>query len=383
MKVGKQYFIDKMRKVKRLVFCISMILGELLLFPKIYAQEVSVLDKMFPNAIISREHYDRLQTELSKEGENDFKVMFDKHIRRYAEIVMVSAKQPVTAISSNNNAQGVDIYEEMKSIYYLCVTYAFNQDQRYLDKAVDYLTAWARVNVAEPKSNIHEEKYSWAVEGYSLIRNIISIEERQLIDEWMKKRLNQFEKDNDLRGNNWGACLLRQYYLYGLVLGEDKWINKYKDAYPEWVKGNLFPNGTTTDLLARDAFAYHAYDLSFFAKIAHLIALYDGYDAADRFYTQEINGGASVKKCVDFWKPFILDSPKYRHIEFVDTEYEPDKKREDYNKVYNPSSTLYVIDELYEFDDSLKEIFDKYWRGNVWINWRSSLSALRWLNDGK
>ena len=281
-----------------------VILGKFLFFPEIHAQGISVLDKMFPNAVIGREHYERLQTELSKEGTNAFKTMFDKHIRRYAEEVMTAGRQPVAAVSSNNNAQGVDIYEEMKSIYYLCVTYAFNQEQRYLDKAVDYLVAWAEINVAEPKSNIHEEKYSWAVEGYSLIRNIISAENRRLIDGWMIKRLAQFEKDNDLRGNNWGACLLRQYYLYGLVLGDDKWINKYKDAYPDWVKGNLFPNGTTTDLLARDAFAYHAYDLSFFAKIARLIALYEGYDAADRFYAQDVNSGASVKKCVDFWKPF-------------------------------------------------------------------------------
>lgn len=372
-----------MMKVRRFCLFSAVILGELLFFPKVHAQETPALDKMFPNAVIGREHYNKLKTELSKEGDNVFKTMFDKHIRGYAEKVMAYGKQPVTAISSNNNPQGVDIYEEMKSIYYLCVTYAFNQEKRYLDKAVNYLTAWAKVNVAEPKSNIHEEKYSWAVEGYSLIRNIISAEDRELIDGWMIKRLKQFEKDNDLRGNNWGTCLLRQYYLYGLVLDEDKWINKYKEAYPEWVKGNLFPNGTTTDLLARDAFAYHAYDLSFFAKIAHLIAIYEGYEAADRFYTQDVNGGASVKKCVDFWKPFLLNTPKYGHIEFIDTEYEPDKKREDYNKSYNPSSTLYVVDELYEFDYSLKEIFDKYRGGNVWINWRSALSALRWLNEGK
>lgn len=372
-----------MMKVKRAILFSIVILGEFLFFPKIYSQEVPALDKMFPNAVIAREHYDRLKAELSKEGDNTFKAMFDKHIRGYAEKVMASGKQPVAAVSSNNNAQGVDIYEEMKSIYYLCVTYAFNQDQRYLEKAVDYLTAWAKINIAEPKASIHEEKYSWAVEGYSLIRNIISAEDRQLIDGWMIKRLTQFEKDNDLRGNNWGTCLLRQYYLYGLVLNDNKWINKYKSTYPEWVKGNLFPNGTTTDLLARDAFAYHAYDLSFFAKIAHLIALYEGYDAADNFYMQNVGGGASVKKCVDFWKPFMMNTPKYGHVEFVDTEYEPDKKREDYNKAYDPSSTLYVVDELYEFDDSLKEIFDKYRGGNVWINWRSALSALRWLNDGK
>lgn len=367
-------------KVKRIILLSVVVLGELLGLPAIYAQGESATDKMFPNAVIGKEHYNKLRTELLKEDENAYKTMFNKHIKGYADAVMASDKQPVTAISSNNNAHGVDIYEEMKSIYYLCVSYAFYQDRDYLDKAVAYLVAWSKVNIAEPKANIHEEKYSWAVEGYSLIRNVISSENRQLIDGWMAKRLAQFEKDNDLRGNNWGACLLRQYYLYGLVLNDQKWISKYRDAYPAWVKGNLFPNGTTTDLLARDAFAYHAYDLSFFAKIAHLIALYEGYEATDRFYTQDVNGGASVKKCVEFWRPFMMNTSKFKHTEFIDTEYEPDKKRDDYNKDYDPSSTQYVVDELYEFDESLKEIIDTYRGGNELINWRTTLSALRWMN---
>lgn len=358
----------------------GMILGGLLSFPEVYAQGELTLEKMFPNAVIGRNHYDKLRTELLKEGSNGYKTMFGKHIKGFADAVIASNKKPVTAVSSNNNVHGVDIYEEMKSIYYLCVTYAFYPDQTYLDKAVEYLTEWSKVNVAEPKSNIHEEKYSWAVEGYSLIRNIVSPENRQLIDSWMTKRLAQFEKDNDLRGNNWGACLLRQYYLYGLVLNDEKWIGKYETAYPVWVKGNLFPNGTTTDLLARDAFAYHAYDLSFFAKIARLIALYENYEVADQFYTQNVNGGASVKKCVEFWRPFMMNTSKFKHKEFIDTEYEPDKKRGDYNKEYDPSTTQYVVDELYEFDRSLKEIIDIYRGGNELINWRTTLSALRWMD---
>ena len=369
--------------IKQIILLTALFLGGFFTLPGISAQETPSADRMFPNAVIGREHYDKLKMELSKQGDNAFKTMFDKHIRGYAEKVMTTGKQPVAAISTNNNAQRVDIYEEMKSIYYLCVTYAFNQNPDYLNKATDYLKAWAKVNIAEPKSNIHEEKYSWAVEGYSIIRNLISDEDRLLIDGWLTKRLNQFEKDNDLRGNNWGTCLLRQYYLYGLVLGETKWINKYKNAYPTWVKANLFPNGTTTDLLARDAFAYHAYDLVFFAKIARLIGLYESYEAADAFYIQDVNGGASVKKSVDFWKPFMLNTSKYKHTEFVETEYGPDKNREDYNKDYDPVSTLYVVDELYEFDSSLKEIFDKYRNGNELANWRTALSSLRWMNEGK
>ena len=79
--------------------------------------------------------------------------------------------------------------------------------------------------------------------------------------------------------------------------------------------------------------AYHAYDLLFFARLCHLKAMYEGYEAAEAFYKKDVHWGASIRNSVVFWKPFLLDSKKYIHLEFVGTEYEPDKKRSDY--VYN------------------------------------------------
>ena len=58
-------------------------------------------------------------------------------------------------------------------------------------------------------------------------------------------------------------------------------------------------------------------------------------------YKKDVHWGASIRNSVVFWKPFLLDSKKYTHLEFVGTEYEPDKKRSDYNKAYNPSGDVY------------------------------------------
>ena len=227
------------------------------------------------------------------------------------------------------------------------------------------------------KTNIHKESYNSAVEGYSLIRKVIDQSDRVLIDTWIRKRAEVFIKDNDLRVNNWGTCLLYQFYLFGTVLEDDAIVDKFRSSYDNWVKGNLFPNGTTTDLLGRDAFAYHAYDLLFFARLCHLTAMCEGYEAAAAFYTKDVHWGASIRNSVVFWKPFLLDSRKYTHLEFVGTEYEPDKKRSDYNKAYNPSGTLYVVDELYEIDKELKEVLDHYKR-NPDVSLKLGLSSLRW-----
>jgi hypothetical protein len=187
-----------------------------------------------------------------------------------------------------------------------------------------------------------------------------------------------FVSDNDLRQNNWGTCLMYQMYMAGLAINEPQYVNWFKSRYPAWVKGNLFPNGTTTDLLGRDAFAYHAYDLSFFGYIFHAMALYEGYTAADEFYERDVNWGASVKKSVHFWMPFMLDPQKYTHIEFTNTEWLSDLDRTDAKKPFNPAGHLYALDVLFEMDYSLKPVVDALRGGNMYATWPLAFGGMRW-----
>jgi hypothetical protein len=208
---------------------------------------------------------------------------------------------------------------------------------------------------------------------------VIDENARTRIDNWIKRRGNAFISDNDLRKNNWGTCLMHQLYSYGLAINHADFINWYKVKYPAWVKNNLFPNGTTTDLLGRDAFAYHVYDLLFFAKMFHATAMYEGYPAAFDFYKKDVNWGASIEKSVHLWIPFMVDTEKYTHIEFTNTEWKPDLDRGDANKPFSPSGHLYGLDELFEMDyDNLKPVVDKYRGGNIFGTWALTLSSLHW-----
>lgn len=349
------------------------------------AQSTDNVDLMFPNLMMTRYHYDKMKEDIEKKGNNPAKSAYIKQMRNPAESIVNKDRKTTTAVSISNNPNKVDITGEMNAIYQLCVAYAFSQEEKFLNKAVEYLKAWGKVNVAVSKSNIHESAYTPAVEGYSIIRNVISQEDREEIDHWFRKRVNVFIKDNDLRANNWGTCLLQQFYFYGLALKDESIVTTYfKNRYSNWVKNNLYPNGTTTDLLGRDAFAYHAYDLLFFAEICHAMACYEGYEAADEFYARDVNWGASIKKCVDFWKPYLLDPVKNLHLEFVDTEWAPDKQRSDYNKPYNPAGTMYAVDEVFEMDHDLIRAVEKYRAGNAFYTWRLTLSNLRWYyGDGE
>lgn len=343
------------------------------------AQSTDNVDLMFPNLMMTRYHYDKMKEDIEKKGNNPPKSAYIKQMRNPAETIVNNDRKTTPAVSTSNNPNNVDISGEMNAIYQLCVVYAFSQDDKFLNKAVEYLKAWGKVNVAVSKSNIHESVYTPAVEGYSIIRNVISQADRDEIDGWFRKRINVFIKDNDLRDNNWGTCLMQHFYYYGSALNDKNVVNTYfRNRYSGWVKNNLYANGTTTDLMGRDAFAYHSYDLLFFAEICHGMACYEGYKVADEFYAQDVNWGASIKKSVDFWKPYLLDPVKNPHTEFVETEWAPDKKRSDYNKPYSPAGTMYVADELLEMDQDLLRAVDKYRGGNPFYTWRLTLSNLRW-----
>lgn len=342
------------------------------------AQSTDNVDLMFPNLMMTRYHYDKMKEDIEKKGSNPPKSAYIKQMRSPAETIVNSDRKTTPVVSTSNNPNSVNIGDEMKAIYQLCVVYAFSQDDKFLNKAVEYLKAWGKVNVAVSRSNIHESVYTPAVEGYSIIRNVISQENRDEIDVWFRKRTNVFIKDNDLRINNWGTCLHQQFYYLGLTLNDKSVTGYFMNRYDNWVKSNLYANGTTTDLMGRDAFAYHSYDLLFFAEICHAMACYEGYEAADAFYARDVNWGASIKKSVDFWKPYLLDPEKNPHLEFVDTEYAPDKNRSDYNKPYNPGGTMYVADEVFEMDYDLIRAVNKYRGGNAFYTWRLTLSNLRW-----
>lgn len=176
------------------------------------AQSTDNVDLMFPNLMMTRYHYDKMKEDIEKKGNNPPKSAYIKQMRNPAETIVNNDRKTTPAVSTSNNPNNVDISGEMNAIYQLCVVYAFSQDDKFLNKAVEYLKAWGKVNVAVSKSNIHESVYTPAVEGYSIIRNVISQADRDEIDGWFRKRINVFIKDNDLRDNNWGTCLMQQFY---------------------------------------------------------------------------------------------------------------------------------------------------------------------------
>jgi len=337
------------------------------------------VDKMFPNLVLTREHYDKWKLAIDAVETSDGKTAYENTIRLLAIKIVRDEITPSPVVSlAASGASSALVGEDMKRMYSLCLYYAFTQSDVYLAKAKEFYLAWAAVNTAVKENSPGETVYTPAIEGYSIIRNNIDETSRIAIDAWMTRRAAVAVADG-VRTNNWQTIRLQFLLYYGLVLQNATLITKFNSGFDLFIPINLYPNGTSIDLLGRDAFAYHAYNALFYAKILKANACYYGNDVADAMYSKEYQWGSSIKKSIDFWKPYMLYPAKYSHNEFVETEYAPDKTTHaDYNKPYNPAGTIYAVDEMYYFDSTLFECISKY-RGNtktatlpLW------LSALRW-----
>ncbi len=332
---------------------------------------------MFPNATLREYQATKLRDLVNARASNYAKVTYASEVHSVAEAALTQ-ESTNTVIDIDTNPNSYNITTECEKIYNLAFAYMIELDEDYLAKATEMLLDWAAVNVPISNRNIHETVYTPAIEGYSIIRNMISEEDRTTIDAWVKKRLDVF-LDDSVRDNNWGTALLHQRLLYSYCIGDTETAEEVIETYDNWVHINLYPNGTTEDLLARDAFAYHAYDLLFFAKYGYVLGMYNGFETTDELYTRDVRWGASIKKSVDFFLPFMLNSDKYTHVEFENTEWSGDYTRSDYGKTFNPAGATYPFDELYIFDnEGLSGFLTKYRSGSVYQDWRLFLASLRW-----
>ncbi len=82
-------------------------------------------------------------------------------------------------------------------------------------------------------------------------------------------------------------------------------------------------DGISHDFVNRDAFAYHAYNLLFYAGILKTVGMYKGKEAAMALYSLKNQQGSSVQSCVKFWEPYLIDPQNNIHLEFVNSQLAP------------------------------------------------------------
>ena len=215
----------------------------------------------------------------------------------------------------------------------------------YFDKVVSTLLAWVNAGNVATTHIPNESSYLGFFEAYSVIRSRTAAADKTKIDNWLLAKLSIY-RNFPARVNNWETIRLNLLYYLGYMLNSTVTLDYAAVAYTTLLNVNLMAGGKSEDLISRDAFAYHAYNLAFYARIFKAKAYFEGATAMNTFKNRKNNINVSVQDMMNYWKPFLVDPINNVHIEFVKTNYAPDKTRTDYNKPYVPSSSVYALEEL-------------------------------------
>lgn len=215
----------------------------------------------------------------------------------------------------------------------------------YFDKALSTLLAWVNAGNVATTHIPNESSYLGFFEAYSVIRSRTAAADKTKIDNWLLAKLSIY-RNFAARVNNWETIRLSFLYYLGYMLNSTVTLDYAAVAYTTLLNVNLMAGGKSEDLISRDAFAYHAYNLAFYARIFKAKAYFEGSVPMNAFKNRKNNINVSVQDMMNYWKPFLIDPSNNVHIEFVNTNYAPDKTRTDYNKPYVPSSSVYALEEL-------------------------------------
>lgn len=212
---------------------------------------------------------------------------------------------------------------DMGHIWHLGVAHVLTTDMRYAEQALTFIDAWAGVYV--PTGNpINENKLEAAVVVYRALREVAAPPRRERIDAWLARMAGEQKRTAGLSNgttiNNWQAKRIKLVGLIALAL-DDAGLREWTvEAYDRYLRTGLNADGTSRDLLERDALSYHIGGLK---PLVQLAIAFD--QAGTELWPRTSPAGASVKRSLEYMLPFC-DGTKTRG-EWVNSKVELDRRR--------------------------------------------------------
>ena len=248
-------------------------------------------------------------------------------------------------------------------MYALALIYRTGHDKKYLDKAVEYLTAWSKFNVPHGDP-IDDTNLDPAVEAYDLIKNELNATDNKLITAWLAQtaqmEINKFKPNRETGYNNWHSHRLKEVGEIGFAINDEKFKQWAIDGLKKQLSKNLLPDGSSIDFKLRDALHYHVYDLEPLLKLSIILKRATGVDYYD-YVTEE---QTSIKKSVEWLLPYL--NGKQKHGEFVNSTVSFDKKRaangeKDYvaGTLFNPKNGVGTLELAEYFYPDAINLIDK------------------------
>ena len=312
---------------------------------------------------------------LSAAGLKQLKALYKvspeiKHLiqqqQRLADQAMDTLPDPIETISTEGKLKGDPVkvatqhaLKDFRKIYALALTYKIDGSPADLQKAADYLLAWAKMN--HPAGNpINDTNLDGAIEGYDFIKENLQPADKKLIDNWLHQiaeaEVNTMPKNQNKETayNNWNSHRLKIIGEIAFATGDTSLQLFTVAALKKQLEVNLLPDGSSIDFKLRDALHYHVYDLEPLLKLAIVIKKATGAD----YYAYQTTTHASIKKSVEWLLPFITGAQK--HGEFVHSTVQFDQDRAKNGEagyqagtLFNPANGLKTLALAAWFDPGL------------------------------
>jgi hypothetical protein len=272
--------------------------------------------------------------------------------------------------------------KDINKIYSLAISYRITNNKSYLDKLVEFLTAWATVN--KPQGNpINDTKFEDLFAAYDMAKNNIALTSKKTIDDWLVKMATEEMRTGKNKAkttsfNNWNSHRLKVIGCIAYILNNDEYKKYIDEELPVQVEKNLFPDGSGFDFLERDALHYHVYTLEPLISLATVLKRAKGKD----YYNYTSASGASINRSVNFLIPYVTGEKI--HGEYVNSKVAFDKKRAENKEAgfeiganFNPLNAVPVIIQAAHFQPSLMEAVKKATDNkNVYPDWQAVLNVV-------
>jgi len=232
---------------------------------------------------------------------------------------------------------------DMNKIFALALQFRITEDQKYLNKCLEFLSAWAKIN--KPNGDpIDDTNLDPLVEAYDLIKKDIPAIDKKAIEQWLQETAwaeinsKRMKAGRATAINNWNAHRLKVVGEIAYTLNNQELISWTIENLKKHISVNLYTDGTSLDFKERDAMHYHIYDLEPMLKLAIIIDRAKG----PNFYTYQSAKGSSVKKSVEWLIPYI--NGEKQHEEYVNTTVKFDRDRAKNNEPGFAAGTMFKAD---------------------------------------
>lgn len=286
---------------------------------------------------------------LQKAVENDEKVKKTfEPIKAAAERALNEAPNPIEKITSEGLLEGnpaktatAKAVRDDGKIYALAINYRVYNDKKFLDKATEYLLAWAKFNKATGDP-IDATKLDGMIAGYDLIRSRLTEQQRTEIDAWLDSYADaQMNSESAKNGrttgiNNWNSHRIKVITLVAYTIHTKKYDQYIFSELEKQIAQNLYADGSGFDFKQRDALHYHIYTLEPLLKA--IIAIYRA--TGKNYYNYQSATQSSIEKSVQFLVPYVTGEKT--HGEFLNSTVKFDRDRAKNNEKGYVAGTKFI-----------------------------------------